>query len=103
MFPGPRAQLQWLQAKTGERANVHQFNAWVAAHLLPRLHKFAAVLGRELLAGSRPDVRAGRDLPADVVIRQRVLVRDRPRADNAYPHSSLSDTPQMLTSIPSSS
>src|ERR1700722_6751382 len=103
------AQLNRLQPKIRKRANIHEIDMRMTAHVLPRRHRLASVLRAKLLRPPRRHIARRRDLISDIGIRLRVLMRYRTRTDHphpqglAYAHSSSSVTPQIATSIPNSS
>src|SRR3954453_11363760 len=86
MLAGLRADLDGLHAEVRERADVHVIHLGVAANLLVTGDKLRAVLVRELAAGRLEDVRANRQLKADILINLRVLVGNRAGADHSDSH-----------------
>ena len=80
------ADLDRLQAEIGERADIDVIHFGMAADLLVGGDELGAVLVGELAAGRLEDVGADRHLVADVLVRLRVLVRDRAGADHSDSH-----------------
>ena len=108
------ADLQRLQPKIGERADIHVIHARMPAHLLEARHKLAAIFIGKRAPALSIDIGANNQFIADIGVSLRVLMRNRPSPNHPNAHKCGSSVPrllqffslrpfpvpQMLTSIP---
>src|SRR5690348_15000281 len=97
MFLRFGANRQGLQPEVGKRADVDVIHVRMPADFLERRHELAAKLIREGPPAFRVDIRADRQLVANVGVGLRMLMRNRPGADDPYTHTdSLPPTTYLL-------